>query len=82
MTQSQDDNLFTIYGATTMTAEKPKPSNETSVARGPYTATPQMDAEQAAAELRFLEVYGDPTDAIQRNEMRELRRMSRGGDSP
>jgi len=63
--------------------ERPKPSNETSTARGPYTATPSTNAEQARQELRFLEVYGDPHDAIQRDEMRHLRAAAnRGGDSP
>ncbi len=49
--------------------------------RGPYTATPQTNAAQAAEELADLEKSGPPSDAIFAAERVELRRLS-GGRKP
>lgn len=62
-----------------MADQKPRQRLNPSVARGPYTATPPFDAEQAAQELAHLEQSPrNPSDQIQQAEMAALRRIAGG----
>ena len=65
-----------------MTEQQPRQRLDPSVARGPYTATPPMDAAQAAQELAHLQRSPrNPDDRIQQAEMAALRRFAGGAKS-
>ena len=60
-------------------AEQNKVRLNPSVARGPYTATPPFDPEQARQELAHLEQSPrNPDDQIQQAEIAALRRIVAG----
>ncbi len=50
-----------------------------SVARGPYTAKPSINPEQARQELAHMQRFSDPTDPIAQAEIAALRRAAGGG---
>ena len=65
-----------------MTDQQSRQRLNPSVARGPYTATPSIDPQQAAQELAHLEQSPrNPDDQIQQAEMAALRRAAGGQQS-